>query len=205
MGATSASEVMKLLSSRYRHPDALALAELAKLRNMPRLSENPKDICYFASRIISVTMKTKTLIVQYYVYNAEVVRTVVEKLPSVLRYRYYDFAARTTRGHTRFGEAVEIYRALCCSLWKLRTCRDYIIGRPAGVNRQDKTSKLSTPRTQSRMRIKSLHVRCARERHGAVHCDKIIAASGEGSAHVYIGRVQLYRVERALDRLKPKR
>lgn len=38
-----------------------------------------------------------------------------------------------------------------------------------------------------------------------LNVDAAIAASGAGSARVHIGRVQLYQVERALDRLKPKR
>ncbi|XP_026324981.1 uncharacterized protein LOC113233960 [Hyposmocoma kahamanoa] len=79
IGATSSNEVMSLLTSRFGRSDALALAEL--------------NICNFASKIINVTATLKALNRPHYLHNAETVRAVVEKLPSALRYRYYDFAA----------------------------------------------------------------------------------------------------------------
>ncbi|XP_026330065.1 uncharacterized protein LOC113237670 isoform X2 [Hyposmocoma kahamanoa] len=66
---------------------------LTKLRTLPRLGEHPRDICNFASKIINVTATLKALNRPHYLHNAEIVRAVVEKLPSALRYRYYDFAA----------------------------------------------------------------------------------------------------------------
>ncbi|XP_026324873.1 uncharacterized protein LOC113233863 [Hyposmocoma kahamanoa] len=93
VGATSSNEVMSLLTSRFGRSDALALAELSKLRTLPRLGEHPRDICNFASKIINVTATLKALNRPHYLHNAEIVRAVVEKLPSALRYRYYDFAA----------------------------------------------------------------------------------------------------------------
>ena len=47
----SPTEVMEALRRRYGRPDALVLAELEKVKALPRISENPRDICIFASQV----------------------------------------------------------------------------------------------------------------------------------------------------------
>ncbi|XP_049874507.1 uncharacterized protein LOC126372702 [Pectinophora gossypiella] len=93
IGATTTADVMRLLSTRFGRPDALVMAELEKLRALPRLTESPRDICTFATRISNITATIRALKKTHYLHNPEVVRHVVEKMPSALRYRYYDFAA----------------------------------------------------------------------------------------------------------------
>lgn len=50
-------QIMKTLESRFGRPDAIALAELERLRVMPQLSDTPRDICSFTCRVAN-TMAT---------------------------------------------------------------------------------------------------------------------------------------------------
>ncbi|XP_059061186.1 uncharacterized protein LOC131854079 [Achroia grisella] len=93
VGDTSAVEVIQLLATRFGRPGALVMAEMNKLRALPRLSDNPKDICLFASRIANVTATIQALKKNHYLYNEEVTRSITEKMPSALRFKYYDFVA----------------------------------------------------------------------------------------------------------------
>ncbi|XP_059058487.1 uncharacterized protein LOC131851945 [Achroia grisella] len=93
VGDTSAAEVIQLLATRFGRPGALVMAEMNKLRALPRLSDNPKDICLFASRIANVTATIQALKKNHYLYNEEVTRSITEKMPSALRFKYYDFVA----------------------------------------------------------------------------------------------------------------
>lgn len=89
-------EIMKTLETRFGRPDAIAVAELERLRTLPRLSDAPKDICTFATRINNIVATLKMLKKNHYLYNPEVTKVVVEKLTPVLRYRWFDFAATDT-------------------------------------------------------------------------------------------------------------
>lgn len=103
VGATSIGKVLKLLTSRFGRPDALVMAEMKKLRVLPLLNENAKDICILASKIWNVTETVKELNEPHYLNNAEVVRSVIDKLLSVLRYRYYDYFAEQPGRAARFN------------------------------------------------------------------------------------------------------
>ncbi|XP_052755944.1 uncharacterized protein LOC128201835 [Galleria mellonella] len=92
VGSTTAEEVMKMLAARFGRPGALVTAELNKLRALPRLSDNARDVCLFASKVQNVVATIRALNKSHYLYNEEIVRNVTEKMPSVLRFKYYDFA-----------------------------------------------------------------------------------------------------------------
>ncbi|XP_069365348.1 uncharacterized protein [Maniola hyperantus] len=86
------TEVMKTLESRFGRPESIAMMEIEALRGLPRLTESPRDICIFSTKVSNVVATLKTLSCVNYMFNPEVSKTVVDKLTPTLRYRYYDFA-----------------------------------------------------------------------------------------------------------------
>ncbi|XP_048484641.1 uncharacterized protein LOC125490208 [Plutella xylostella] len=98
VGSTTAREVMELLEARFGRPEAIAIAELNKLRSLPKLSANPSDICVFASKVINVTATIRALENPQHLCNAEVVRTVVEKMPPAVQFQYYKFNKEQPKG-----------------------------------------------------------------------------------------------------------
>ena len=94
----SPTEVMEALRRRYGRPDALVLAELEKVKALPRISENPRDICIFASQVNNSVAAIKGLKKPQYLHSPEMVKQITEKLPSILKFRWYDFTASTEEG-----------------------------------------------------------------------------------------------------------
>ncbi|XP_047503791.1 uncharacterized protein LOC125048880 [Pieris napi] len=86
-------EVINALRRRFGRPDALVLAELEKLKALPRTTENPRDICVFASQINNSVAAIKGLKRPQYLYSPEIVKLIIEKMPPILRFRWYDFTA----------------------------------------------------------------------------------------------------------------
>lgn len=91
------TEVMKTLESRFGRPESIAMLEMETLRSLPRLTESPRDICIFATKVSNVVATLKTLGCFNYMYNPELAKTIVDKLTPTLRYRYYDFSATQPR------------------------------------------------------------------------------------------------------------
>lgn len=86
-------EIFRTLEARFGRPDSIAIAELERMRALPRLSDNPKEICIFASRIMNIVATLRALNREHYLYSPEAIRTTVDKLTPVLKYKWYDFAA----------------------------------------------------------------------------------------------------------------
>ncbi|XP_013174929.1 PREDICTED: uncharacterized protein LOC106123244 [Papilio xuthus] len=91
---TGPDEVMRALGRRYGRPDALVMAELDKIRSLQRISENPSDICAFANQINNSVATIRGLKKPYYLRSPEMSRQILDKLPSVLKFRWYDYAAK---------------------------------------------------------------------------------------------------------------
>ncbi|KOB64721.1 polyprotein [Operophtera brumata] len=87
------SEVLESLRRRYGRPDALVLAELEKVKNLPRTTENARDVCVFASVINNTVATINGLKKPHYLKSPEMIKVIIDKLPMVLKYRWYDFAA----------------------------------------------------------------------------------------------------------------
>ncbi|XP_052750081.1 uncharacterized protein LOC128200500 [Galleria mellonella] len=155
VGSTTAEEVMKMLAARFGRPGALVTAELNKLRALPRLSDNARDVCLFASKVQNVVATIRALNKSHYLYNEEIVRNVTEKMPSVLRFKYYDFAndqpegqpdlitlsqflQRTATRCGNFAPAEEIpsedRRELCFRCLKVRRFRHACKSKRCGVD-----------------------------------------------------------------------
>ncbi|XP_026738352.1 uncharacterized protein LOC113501423 [Trichoplusia ni] len=94
----SAEEVMQALKRRFGRPDALILAELEKVKTLARISENPREICVFASQVNNSVAAIKGLKKPQYLHSPEIVKCIVEKLPTVLKFRWYDYTAATDDG-----------------------------------------------------------------------------------------------------------
>lgn len=93
VGTTSSAEVIRLLAARFGRPDAICMSELDKLRSLPRLNENPRDICIFSSKVTNIVATIKALGKSHYLHNAEPVRNIIEKLPPTLRNEFYNYVA----------------------------------------------------------------------------------------------------------------
>ncbi|XP_013161513.1 PREDICTED: uncharacterized protein LOC106113334, partial [Papilio xuthus] len=91
---TGPDEVMRALGRRYGRPDALVMAELDKIRSLQRISEDPSDICAFANQINNSVATIRGLKKPYYLRSPEMSRQILDKLPSVLKFRWYDYAAK---------------------------------------------------------------------------------------------------------------
>ncbi|KOB69670.1 reverse transcriptase [Operophtera brumata] len=65
------------------------------MKSLPRLTDNPQDVCIFSSRVNNIVAVVKTLNRPHYLYNPETVRATVDKMTSAMRYRWYDYAAET--------------------------------------------------------------------------------------------------------------
>nr|XP_037876689.1 uncharacterized protein LOC119630667 [Bombyx mori] len=87
------SDVIRSLEARFGRPETIAITELDTLRALPRLTETPRDICIFSSKVTNVVATLRALNCTHYLYNPETTKTMLEKLTPTLRYRYYDFTA----------------------------------------------------------------------------------------------------------------
>ncbi|XP_045490509.1 uncharacterized protein LOC123690685 [Pieris rapae] len=95
-------EVINALRRRFGRPDALVLAELEKLKALHRTTENPSDICVFASQINNSVAAIKGLKKPQYLYSPEIIKIIIEKMPAILRFRWYDYTA--ARGEESFSD-----------------------------------------------------------------------------------------------------
>ncbi|XP_045483957.1 uncharacterized protein LOC123689135 [Pieris rapae] len=86
-------EVINALRRRFGRPNALVLAELEKLKALHRTTENPSDICVFASQINNSVAAIKGLKKPQYLYSPEIMKIIIEKMPAILRFRWYDYTA----------------------------------------------------------------------------------------------------------------
>lgn len=86
-------EIIRCLESRFGRPDAIASTELERLRNLTKPTDNPRDICIFASKVSNTIASLQALNKTHYLYNPEITKLTSEKLSPTLRHRWYDFAA----------------------------------------------------------------------------------------------------------------
>lgn len=82
-------EVMKGLEARFGRPGALALAELERLKGLPRVSEQPNDICNFASQVRNSIAAIKSLGKKQYLSSPEAMKNLIEKMPTAMKYRWF--------------------------------------------------------------------------------------------------------------------
>lgn len=89
----SPNEVLEALRRRFGRPDALVRAEMEKIKNLPKVTDNPRDICIFASHVNNAVATIRGLRKPMYLHSPDIMKIIIEKLPTVLKYRWYDFTA----------------------------------------------------------------------------------------------------------------
>ncbi|XP_022835506.1 uncharacterized protein LOC111362962 [Spodoptera litura] len=89
---TSPSEIIRSLELRFGRPESIAMTEIDNLRNLSRLTESPRDICIFATKISNTVATLKTLGCHNYMHNPEISKILIEKFTPTLKYRYYDYS-----------------------------------------------------------------------------------------------------------------
>ncbi|XP_072936129.1 uncharacterized protein [Epargyreus clarus] len=90
-------EILAALERRFGRPEQLVLAEVERMKDLPRISDAPRDICGFASQVSNAVTTIEALKKVQYLYSPEITRVVIEKLSPILRYRWFDFNA--SMGH----------------------------------------------------------------------------------------------------------
>ncbi|CAH2218177.1 jg24405 [Pararge aegeria aegeria] len=85
-------QVMKALQRRYGRPDSLVMQELDRIKALPKIGENPQEICSFASDVDNCVTAIHGLQKPQYLCSPVMVREIVEKLPSYLKFQWYDYA-----------------------------------------------------------------------------------------------------------------
>ena len=101
--ASDPEEVIAALERRFGRPEQLVLAEMEKIKELPRVGDTPRDICVFASRVSNAVTTISVLNKPHYLYSPEMSKCIIEKLPPILRYRWYDYSARS-------GEEAELIK-----------------------------------------------------------------------------------------------
>lgn len=84
-------EVMEALRRRYGRTDALVLVEMDKVRNLPKMTGGPKDVCEFACKVNDVITTVKSLKKPQYLQAPDIMRSIIEKMTEPMQYRWYDF------------------------------------------------------------------------------------------------------------------
>ncbi|GBP89081.1 hypothetical protein EVAR_64717_1 [Eumeta japonica] len=85
-GETNPEEVMRTLEAIFGRPDALVIAEIEKLRALPKLTDSARDTCVVATNVNNIVATMKALNKENYLNNPAAIRIVLEKLtPSYTR------------------------------------------------------------------------------------------------------------------------
>ncbi|XP_050560566.1 uncharacterized protein LOC126912465 [Spodoptera frugiperda] len=85
--------ILDALERRFGRPEALIMTELDKVKLLPRLKDDPRDICIFASRIANTVGTIEALNRIHYLHSPEMSRSIIDKLTPILKHKWYDYAA----------------------------------------------------------------------------------------------------------------
>ncbi|KAH9636358.1 hypothetical protein HF086_002592 [Spodoptera exigua] len=85
--------ILDALERRFGRPEALIMTELENVKSLPKLNDNPRDICIFASRIANTVGTVEALNRNQYLHSPEMSRCIVEKLTPILKNKFYDYAS----------------------------------------------------------------------------------------------------------------
>ncbi|XP_075991225.1 uncharacterized protein LOC142986591 [Anticarsia gemmatalis] len=84
--------ILDALERRFGRPDALAMNEMQKLRNLQKINDDPRDLCIFANKVSNIVATIEALRKLQYLYNPELVKIVLDKFTPILRNKWYDFS-----------------------------------------------------------------------------------------------------------------
>ncbi|XP_075990118.1 uncharacterized protein LOC142985756 [Anticarsia gemmatalis] len=81
--------ILDALERRFGRPDALAMKEMQKLRNLQKINDDPRDLCIFANKVSNIVATIEALRKLQYLYNPELVKIVLDKFTPILRNKWY--------------------------------------------------------------------------------------------------------------------
>ncbi|CAG4973049.1 unnamed protein product [Parnassius apollo] len=87
-------EIMNALERRFGRVEMLILAEIENVKRMPRLAEDCRNIGSFASRITNVVATIQALNQPQYLYSPELVSRIVEKLGTMIKFKWFEYRAQ---------------------------------------------------------------------------------------------------------------
>lgn len=94
MTSTSARDIMEVLDLKYGNREEIMRKIVDGMRRLPRLNQSQTDLVTFATSVRNGTAAIETLNHVGYLYNPDLARDIVAKLPSAMIYRYNDYVAR---------------------------------------------------------------------------------------------------------------
>ena len=172
IGHARPDDIMRELELQFGRPDSIAQAETDRLRGLPRCSEAPKDICMFASRVRSGVVTLRALKKEHYLINAELIRTLTEKLPNSLRvqwYRTYTEKYQSLPDLTLFSDFVTEQARFCSAF-----------APPENINAADASSnRRAAHRTHTAIEKPVNKCRVCEKDHHASDCKKFKEASSD--------------------------
>ncbi|XP_037297647.1 LOW QUALITY PROTEIN: uncharacterized protein LOC115453172 [Manduca sexta] len=167
--------VMKTLETRFGRPESIAMAEMDRLRALPRLTESPRDLCTFATRIQNIVGTLQALNCTFYMYNPELTKGLTEKLTPTLKRQWYEYAASQLAGLpdlVKFNNFVMREAEFCSPFAAAETIVDRTPSKNSdGMQRRQQRVHAATERTDEAMC--SL---CARQGHTIADCTRFANA-----------------------------
>lgn len=108
--------IMRTLELRFGRPESIATAEIEKLKMLPRLTDAPKDIVTFATKVENVVSIMEALGCIRYLYNPELTRNLVDKMTPTLKRQWYEFSAQQGKNEadlTKFSRFIRREAEIC--------------------------------------------------------------------------------------------
>ncbi|KAL0810721.1 hypothetical protein ABMA28_010045 [Loxostege sticticalis] len=171
-----AEEIMKTLEMRFGRADSIALSEIEKLRSLPKVNDSPREICIFASKVQNSVATLRALDRTHYLYNPEVVKCIIDKLTSVLRYRWFDFVAeeRTEEPDlVKFSRFIQKEAERC---GKYAPPENVFNEEPAHRNRPQRLFKIE----EKQKEVKTPRCTICKGQHFVTDCTKMKEADNNG-------------------------
>lgn len=169
--SSNPDEVINVLERRYGRPDVIVLHEIEKIKRHAPLSDTPREICTFASKINNVVATIKALKKPQYLHSPELCKVIVEKLTAIGRYRWLDFRSRHIEEEP---ELIKIDRFLSLEADLSGTYAPPEIEKPRNTRYVNATqeTKTSTPTTDT---FKKYCTICTEE-HWITECRRFLDA-----------------------------
>ncbi|CAH2101038.1 unnamed protein product [Euphydryas editha] len=167
-----AIDIMKTLETRFGRPDAIAITELEKLRNLPRLTDSPRDICAYANKIKNCVATLRLLAKDQYLYSPEIIKQLVEKLTPTTRFRWFDYATSNDIEKTK----TEPELVLFCDFIEREADRCAKYAPPEQINNEETTTPVRRHRALVTNDRKFPCPICKEKEHEPSDCSKIKTA-----------------------------
>lgn len=167
------NEVMKTLELRFGRPDSIAIAEMERLRTLPRLTESPREVCTFATKVENIVGTLRALNCGHYLYNPEVTKTIVEKLTPTLKRQWYQFSAaqpRTEPDLLKFTRFIKLEAEICSPY---ASPENIAATARTNQNTQRRQQRVHTTQETSKPKC-SL---CERQGHNVIECEQFKKAA----------------------------